>query len=301
MRDAITRFGEHRSASELVDMATRRWADLEALLIGVDRDPTAISALGTEIRFGLQQALQFWPEHPTGRGDLDRVLVALAHNELVHENPDGAWALVAEHPGLAAELGPEIEAARVALAERAHDASAMVEERFQSSIAVGARSRMYILLAMAGFVLAAGLPAVWLIETGRFNLGYPALFAFMSLYFGVASIGTAYLMRKGQNRASKNLLMAYQLNTLAILVAIAGLWRGHAPLWIGLAIIPALSAITTGHVAIYSDRSLAVGVPFMVLFSLSLAVFRTHLWTVLVMGTVFMFLSMAVIEAFKRE
>jgi serine/threonine-protein kinase len=207
LRRAVVAFLRHRSAHKLYAAAALRHADFEAL---ADKTDTAAArSRFLECRFGYQQCLAAWEEHPTAREGLERALSRMTEFELAHDNPEGAAAIVSEMRSPEAGLIARVEAARAR--RRGSDARLAELERFREDLdlerATRGMSRLAAVMALLwGTVLTTAAIGDYV---GSWHIGYAQGIAAISVFaITITALGAWIRRHYHANDAQRRLLNA---------------------------------------------------------------------------------------------
>jgi hypothetical protein len=155
-RVAIAQYLHHRSSTRLCNQALLRFARLRLALSGDSArtfsaiDETRIVA---ECRFGLQQALEIWPENPEATAGLQALLELDARRGIASRDPRRAAAALRELSPPSPALRAELTALEADLATEAAKVRALEALGHDIDLSVNRTSRV-------GFT--AGLGIIWL-------------------------------------------------------------------------------------------------------------------------------------------
>ena len=150
---ALAGFVAHHQSHRLAEAAVRRDEELAGRMRGARTDDAgAVAAIYREadvVQFGLEQALQAWPENPVARAGLARLRARLFDFECAVGNLAGAAALADALPA-DPDRSRMLLALRADLARRDAEAEAFARARDRS---IGGRERT-IMLGAVGAMLA---------------------------------------------------------------------------------------------------------------------------------------------------
>lgn len=155
-RIAIEQYLHHRSSTRLCNQALLRFARLRLALSGDSaRTFSAIeeTRLVAECRFGLQQALEIWPDSPEALAGLQDLLSLDALRAIESRDPRRAAAALRELPTASPELSASLAALETDLESEAAKVRALQALGHDVDLSVNRGSRVFF---------ALGLSAVWL-------------------------------------------------------------------------------------------------------------------------------------------
>ncbi|MBI4951232.1 MAG: serine/threonine protein kinase [Myxococcales bacterium] len=229
-REAVELALEHRASERMADQALGRLRELEKLRARRPDAEAELRRLATECRFGLQQALESWPDNPRARAGLVRALGRFVELELERGNLVAAEALATELALVPPDLAARLERLRAEELAAKRGVERLERIAHGHDINVLARARGLQLLALCALALAACGTLIVGMRVFGWELGYGLMFP-----LGVASpVAILALMlltraRKARNVVNRRLIFAFLLITLfAILVRWLG-FRAELP------------------------------------------------------------------------
>jgi len=252
LRLAIARFLEHRVSVQLLEEARERWAQLQPLLHEADTDPTHIAALSLEIRFAYKHALVAWAGNTEAHRGLEEILGRMAAYEIGRDNRDAAAALIAQLPEQKQDsLRHQLDDLDKRLALKSADSQALEDLRYQRDLAVGARPRAALAMALGIASMIAGFAAAYLDDGGYIVVDHLFIVKAFVAFFVVDLIASFILWKHfEENEASRqqnySLLLAFALNILMFL----GAWKMNIPFEAALAVAACMGGLCAYMLAI---------------------------------------------------
>ncbi|MCC6521871.1 MAG: serine/threonine protein kinase [Polyangiaceae bacterium] len=224
-REALELALEHRASERMADQALGRLRELEKLRARRPDAEAEQRRLATECRFGLQQALESWPDNARARAGLVRALGRFVELELERRNLAAAEALAAELGDVPPDLAARLE--RLRAEERAEKLGVERLARIAHGhdINVLGRARGLQLLVLCALALAASGTVVVGMRVLGWELGYGLMFP-LGAASPLAILGLMLVTRArgARNVVNRRLVTAFLLITLfAILVR----WLGY--------------------------------------------------------------------------
>lgn len=212
-RIAVDQYLHHRSSTRLCNQALLRFARLRLALSGDSArafsaiDETRIVA---ECRFGLQQALEIWPESPDALAGLQQLLALDAQRGIETRDPRRAAAALRELPTATPELAAGLAALETDLESKAAKVRALEALGHNVDLSVNRASRVRFALGLAAVWLGWNLAAYALSRAGLLPVTHTGLIIASGATLCIYAITLAYfrttLLRTTINRRVLSLL-----------------------------------------------------------------------------------------------
>ncbi len=253
-REAVQGYLRRRGADALALEAQSRLAELEGAVGEGERQD--LYALHGQCRFGYQQALAAWPEHPEARAGLARADALMVGYELDRGDLESARALLGglEDPAL------EARAAALAAALEAREARVEALEARARELDPGVdwRGRLRFIAGLGGLWAAVGGGAGWLELRQGVAFGYDTVVGF-DAFFTVLVGGLALAYREAVLSTAFNRQMVGCLMAALLLQHPANLasWLQGWEARTAFALHPLIWATVCGVLALLYDRRFA--------------------------------------------
>ncbi|MFK7928160.1 MAG: serine/threonine-protein kinase [Myxococcota bacterium] len=208
VRERLTHWVRTRQAVALAQQGREQLSELTRLLEEPDGPKHEIYERFAAARFGLQQAIREWPEHPTAADDLRAAVTMMTRHHLDSGRPEAAEPLLAELAPPPQDLAADVRAAAQAAAAKQDRLATIAADQ---DVRVGVRTRVFVVLVTSAVWLS--LPAYLVISGGS-----PSWFGLITAT-GVLLLAFVTLMiwarqsltRTALNRATAWTLMAVPL------------------------------------------------------------------------------------------